>query len=379
MMEAVRIDPLVGRQHAWLNNLHTLLLVAGSLTLLAVSAWVFFGAVGIVYAAIFGGVSLFMASRVSPAMVLRMYKAMPVDRERFPAGHAILDELTTRSGLAMRPKLYVLPSNMMNAFAVGRIGDSAICLTDKLIRSLTQRELAGVMAHEITHIRNEDVRVMSIADMVSRFTSAMSTFGMISLFINLPSILLGGEASIPWFAVLLLIFAPTIGGLLQMALSRSREYDADLGAVLLTGDPDGLASALLKLEKAQSRHWEGLVLPGGRVPAPSVLRTHPLTSERIARLEALKSGGQGVEMPAPEPVQADTATARRRQGSVPSIRPRWGRGEESRYSDYASLLNANTPEPVVRSSDADCIACDKSINSPTGKPRIRVTRGGVWW
>ena len=92
----------------------------------------------------------------------------------------------------------------------------------------------------------------------------------------------------PWLAVLVLLAAPTVGGLLQMALSRTREFDADLGAAMLTGDPDGLASALQKLERVQGRRWENMFLPGGRTPDPSVLRTHPLTADRIARLKALK-------------------------------------------------------------------------------------------
>jgi heat shock protein HtpX len=90
-------------------------------------------------------------------------------------------------------------------------------------------------------------------------------------------------------AVLILILSPTIGGLLQMALSRTREFDADLGAAMLTGDPDGLASALIKLETAQRRHWEAMMLPGGRIPDPSLLRTHPPTDQRVARLMSLKA------------------------------------------------------------------------------------------
>ena len=93
--------------------------------------------------------------------------------------------------------------------------------------------------------------------------------------------------------MLVLIAAPTVGGLLQMALSRTREFDADLGAAMLTGDPDGLASALRKLERAHGKLWEGLMLPGGRIPDPSVLRTHPHTEERVARLMALKAAPGG--------------------------------------------------------------------------------------
>ena len=370
------IENLVPRRHAFLNLVQTWLLVGGSLALFVVVAFIFFGPGGIIYAAVFGGVSLLMATRISPQLVLRMYRASPVGRERFPAGHAILDELTRRAELPSRPQLYVLPSETMNAFAVGRRNDSAICLTDQLIRSLSRRELAGVMAHEISHISNEDVKVMAIADMVSRFTSLMSTFGMITLVLHLPRLLVGGASAVPWLGIALLMASPTIGAMLQMALSRTREHDADLGAVMLTGDADGLASALMKLEQAQRRHWEGMVLPGGRMPDPSLLRSHPRTEERIARLMALKGKATGRVPLAPD---IQTPVPPRRRSPVPQIRPRWGRGEESRYSDYASLIGGRSIMPVVDAEEAEIAASEQSLETPSGRPRIRVTRGGVYW
>jgi len=369
---------LAQRQHAWLNLVHTWLLVGGSLALFVACAWLFFGPGGIWYALVFGGVSLFMASRVSPTLVLRMYKAQPVSPQQFPQGHKLLDQLSERAGLNAKPKLYVLPSKLMNAFAVGRKRDSAICLTDRLIRSLTLRELAGVMAHEVAHIRAEDVRVMAIADMVSRFTSVLSTLGIFSLFINLPAILFGGAAQVPWLAVLLLIFAPTIGSLLQLALSRTREYDADLNAVLLTGDPDGLASALVKLEKAQGRHWEGMVLPGGRTPDPSILRTHPRTEDRVARLMALKD--MAVSENLPPPPRTQPVPPMRRGGSpVPQVKPKWGRQGERRYRDYASLLGSGIVQPLHPAEHGDNEPEELPRECKTRNPRPHLRGLGVYW
>lgn len=383
-MNETAISAFRQREHAALNMVHTWLLVGGSISLLAVCAWVFFGSSGIIYAAIFGGISLFMASRVSPKVVLRMYKAQLADRGMFPQGHAILDQLMERSGLEHRPGLYVVPSRMMNAFAVGRKGDAAIAMTDRLIRAMTPRELAGVMAHELAHIRNEDVKVMAIADMVSRFTSMMSTFGLFALFANLPAILFGGGAAVPWLAVGLLIGAPTIGSLLQLALSRTREFDADLGAALLTGDPDGLASALVKLEKAQERHWEGMVLPGGRDPNPSILRTHPKTEDRLERLMALKESPEVIgqiarrEVPADDIVPGQVRSELPRKASpVPRTGRKWGRSETSKYADYATLLNSealNRIELEELEKDGDL-----HVDEARDKPRIRVWRGGVWY
>lgn len=385
-MSDLALDFFEQKKHRLLNTVHTWLLVAGSLILLAVCAWVFFGSTGIVYAAIFGGISLFMASKASPQIVLRMYKARETSRNEFPVGHEILDTLVNRAGLETRPGLYVIPSKMLNAFAVGRKDNAAIAMTDSLIQSMTQRELAGILAHEMSHIKNEDVRVMAIADMVSRFTSLMSTFGSFALFANLPSVLFGIGTAVPWLAVILLMGAPTIGSMLQLALSRSREYDADLGAVMLTGDPDGLASALVKLEKMQDKNWEGMVLPGGRMPAPSVLRTHPKTEDRVERLMALKQGPEviaevaqgGVNRPDIIPIEIRQQLPKA-NSTVPKIRKKWGRGEDSRYSEYASLLNTNSPKPVIDGKNADKKASENPVNPADSKPRVRIRSGGVYW
>jgi heat shock protein HtpX len=128
---------------------------------------------------------------------------------------------------------------------------------------------------------------MTLADLVSRITHALSLVGQLLVLINLPLFLLN-EATLSWLAILLLIFAPTLSALLQLALSRTREFDADLSAVDLTGDPQGLASALIKLEQ-QGGFLERLLMPGRHDPEPSLLRTHPRTEERIQRLLSLSS------------------------------------------------------------------------------------------
>ena len=127
---------------------------------------------------------------------------------------------------------------------------------------------------------------MALADGMSRVVSLASWVGQAIFLINLPLFLVGAEV-VPWTVPLVLIFAPTLMALLQLALSRSREFDADLGAVRLTGDAEGLARALLKLERRTGRFWEEIFLPGRRIPEPSLLRTHPPTEDRIARLRTL--------------------------------------------------------------------------------------------
>jgi heat shock protein HtpX len=353
------LDLFAHRRGRLLNLVHTWLLAAGSLLLLGVTAWVFAGGPGIVYALVFGAVSMWVVRQVSPQLVLSMYKAAEVGPEEFPAGHRIVAELARRAELPAPPRLYVVPSKMMNAFAVGRREDSAIAITDALARNLTRRELAGVFAHEISHVAAEDVKVMAFADMVSRFTSLMSTIGLFSLILNLVGFLGGYDTQVPWAGVMVLLAAPTVGGLLQMALSRTREFDADLNAAALTGDPDGLASALAKLEQAQGRMWEGMMLPGNRIPDPSILRTHPRTEERVARLMALKSAGAAYGTADERP-----ATQRR-----PSLVP------QVRLGSYPPL----GIHPLHGEAAADEPAASHELNPPAGRPRIRVTRGGVWW
>ncbi|MGY6709154.1 MAG: zinc metalloprotease HtpX [Rhizobiaceae bacterium] len=363
------------RNHRALNLIHTWLLAAGSLGLLAVTAYAFAGGVGVVMALVFGGLTVALVGRVSPKMVLAMYKAEPVARNRFPEGHAIMEELARRARLPAVPKLHVVPSRMLNAFAVGRREDSAIAITDGLIRALSLRELAGVLAHEVSHIAHEDLRVMAFADMVARYTSFMSTFGILTLLLNIGFMAGGHAVQVPWLAVLILVLSPTIGGLLQLALSRTREFDADLGAAMLTGDPDGLASALVKLETAQRRHWEAMMLPGSRIPDPSLLRTHPPTDQRMARLMSLKA-------PRPDGTEP-AATARPRRPaagpSVPVIPGRIGRRRQEELRRLAEMLDRAGIRPIHDAAAGSRPAGREGLCEPERGPRLRIRRGGVWW
>jgi heat shock protein HtpX len=162
-------------------------------------------------------------------------------------------------------------------------------VTEGLLRRLSLRELTGVLGHEISHITSHDLTVMSLADVMTRFTQVLSYLALFLAIFNLPALLLG-DSDVSFSALLLLYLAPTIGSLLQLSLNRAREFDADLAGASLTGDPAGLASALKRIERLQGTFWEDMMLPvpGRRIPVPSVLRTHPLTEERIERLSALE-------------------------------------------------------------------------------------------
>ena len=269
------------------NLLHTAILVIGMAGLAGVCAWLIWGGVGLVWAAAAVGFALLFTPTVPPRVLLRLYRARPLDGTGFPDGVALVAGLSRRAGLARQPGLYYLPSATLNAFTVGRPGDCAIAVSDGMLRALDFRELAGVLAHEVSHVANHDLRTMAVADAMSRVTGLLSYFGMVLLILNLP-LVLAGAVTMPWPVVGLLIFAPTLMSLLQLALSRAREFDADLDAARLTGDPAGLARALAKIEHRQGRFWEEILLPGRRMPEPSLLRTHPPTEERVRRLLELK-------------------------------------------------------------------------------------------
>jgi heat shock protein HtpX len=231
-------------------------------------------------------VGMLLAPSAPPHLLLAAYGARRLDAASFPAGAALLAALAARAGLPRPPELWYVPSRLPNAFALGRPDSSAICVTDGLLRLLDPRELTGVLAHEVAHIAHRDLWIMALADAMSRVVSGASLAGQVLLLLNLP-LLLAGMAVVPWSVVLLLVFSPTLMALLQLALSRSREFDADLGAARLTGDPEALISALRKLERRTGRFWEEILLPGRRIPEPSLLRTHPPTEARIARLREL--------------------------------------------------------------------------------------------
>jgi len=270
-------------QHKTRNALHSLLMILLMGGLCAWLAWFIGGLPLAIYSA---AIILFlyrMNPVASPDLAMRLFRARPLAPDEAPALVQLVEELSRRAGMPRPPRLYYLPSDVMNAFTAGNPGEAAIALSDGLLRRLDWRELSGVLAHELMHVVNQDTRLMAFADLTSRLTGFLSLTGQVLLLINLPLLILG-ETTLPWIPILLLIAAPTLSTLVQLALSRSREYEADLGAVAITGDPLGLASALGKLESMHQTLLGRLLHPLPRIPDPSMLRTHPPTEERVRRL-----------------------------------------------------------------------------------------------
>ncbi|MGT5401679.1 zinc metalloprotease HtpX [Escherichia coli] len=305
----------VGARHRWLNRLQTALLVLTLPGIAAVAGSLLLGDGGLWLALAAAGFTLLLEPAAASGLTLRLYGARPLYPDEAPDLWAVLRELAARAGLPAVPVPHYVPSGVVNAFATGSKHHAAIALTDGLLRSLTPRELTGVLGHEIAHIANEDLRVMGLADSISRLTHLLALLGQLAIVLSLPALLLG-VAEVNWPALLLLTVAPQLALLAQLGLSRVREFDADRLAAELTGDPHGLASALAKIERV-SRSWRAWLLPGWGNPEPSWLRTHPATAERIERLLEL----------APPPAMPPFPSAR----FVPEVTvsprpPRWRTG-----------------------------------------------------
>jgi len=296
MTSANTIDTIVWLQHAWRNRVQSFFLLAVMAGFIALLGWLLWGRDGLFVLVWVGVIAVLVNPVMSPWLVMRMYGARRLEHAEAPVLWHAISELTARAGLESRPELFYVPSRLLNAFSVGTRGQSAIAVTDGLLRQLELDELIGVLAHEVSHIRSNDLWVMGLADMFSRATSLLSLLGQFLLLLNLPLILFS-QVTISWWAILLLIFAPNLSALTQLALSRTREFDADLNAARLTGDPDGLAHALARIERVQGGWLERVFLPGRRIPAPSLLRTHPEPEERIERLMALKLELEGATRP----------------------------------------------------------------------------------
>ncbi len=256
--------------------------VLGLTGFLMLGFWGFIGALGLLA---FG---VLFSRKASVAVILRMYKASPINYQQAPQLVDLFDELCRRAGLQEAPHLFYIPSRLPNAFAVGTGESASVAVTDGLLRMMNSRELAGVLAHEIAHVVNGDIRVMTTADAITRATSMISRMGLFAMMFSFGGMVFGSSTLNFLLGGLMMFFAPTIVIMLQLAVARTREFNADLGSAELTNDPAGLASALSKLERPKPKGILGRILnPGMRRKEPSMLRTHPPTEERVKRLMEL--------------------------------------------------------------------------------------------
>ncbi len=271
------------KSRKWLNFIHSFLILAGMALILCVLGWLVAGKAGIFWSLFIGLIVMIITSGIPPQAVLNMHNARRLGFDQTPKLYQIINQLSKRAGLSFSPKLFYIPSRGINAFSVGQRENAAIALTDGMLRSLNYREILGVLAHEISHIRNNDIWIMNLAEAAGKVTSLLSLTGQLLLLINLPLILME-EYHISWWIIAVLIFAPTLSTVMQLALSRTREFEADMDAAMLTNDPVGLAQALHKLENPPVSWLDKVVGRKRKSRVPSILLTHPRTEDRIERL-----------------------------------------------------------------------------------------------
>jgi heat shock protein HtpX len=274
------------------NSLKTFVLLAGLLSLCLLAGQVFGGSGGLLIGGSIGFIMAFVSFWFSDSMVLRGYKARVITAEQAPELYAIVDELRQRAGLPM-PRVAIVPSPQPNAFATGRSYKKAVvAVTEGLLRSLPKDELAGVIAHELAHIKNRDMLISTVAA------------GIAAMLSNLPYLLMftGGrrdEGGHPFAQIAIAILGPIAAMIMQFAISRQREFIADRTGAEILGQAKPLAQALTRLD-AMARQIPMEVAPafaplaqvnplrgGGMM---KLFSTHPATEDRVRALLALDAG-----------------------------------------------------------------------------------------
>ena len=272
-----------------MNNLKTALMLTVLTVLLVWVGGALGGGSGALFAFVFALAMNLGSYWWSDRIVLRMYRAHPVTADQAPELVGMVADLAQRAELPT-PSVYVIPSPALNAFATGRNPKhAAVAVTDGLLQRLDPAELRGVIAHELSHVKHRDILIGSIVAVIA---GALSLLQWVAIFGGYGRGSQGGGAG----ALLALVAALIAAPLIQFAISRSREFEADAGSARITGDPSGLIAALRKLELGSQRVPLGgsqatahmfIVNPLHGGAAARLFRTHPSTEDRIERLSAL--------------------------------------------------------------------------------------------
>jgi heat shock protein HtpX len=282
------------------NNLKTAFLLTLMTVFVVMIGQALGGRNGAIMALVLAGAMNFFSYFYSDKIAIFSAGAQPVSREELPRVYQIVERLTAKANLPM-PKIFVIPTQSPNAFATGRNPEHAsVAVTAGILDLLTDDELEGVLAHELGHVRNRDILISSIA---ATFAGAVTILARMAGY---AAIFGGGGRDRdrdggPLAAIAMMILAPIAALLIQMAVSRSREYQADATGAHFTGNPAALASALRKIESYASRipmqvspsqaHMYIIQPLIGGISFGSLFSTHPPTAERIARLMGMRAGG----------------------------------------------------------------------------------------
>lgn len=276
------------------NWLKTSILMAAIMALFGIIGGLIGGGSGMLLALLFGGAMNVFAYWFSDQMVLKMYNARAVDESSAPQFYNMVRELAQRAGLPM-PRVYLIDEAQPNAFATGRNPEhAAVAATTGILQLLSAREIRGVMAHELAHVRHRDILISTISATMAGAISALANFAV--LFGGRDA---EGRPANPLAGIAVALLAPLAASLIQMAISRAREFEADRGGAEISGDPHALADALAKIEayargiplataEAHPETAQMMImnpLAGGGLD--NLFSTHPKTAERVARLRGM--------------------------------------------------------------------------------------------
>ena len=280
------------------NLMKTAVLMAAITALFMLLGRMLGGQTGMVIALLVALGMNFFSYWFSDKIVLKMYKAREVDDSTAPQFVAMVRELATNAGIPM-PKVYLIDEDAPNAFATGRNPDNAaVAATTGIIRVLSARELRGVMAHELAHVKHRDILISTVSATMAGAIGMLANFAM--MFGGRGG---DGQRSNPIASIAVALLAPLAASLIQMAISRAREFEADRGGAEISGDPAALASALDKIHRfaqglpmeAAERHPETaqmmIMNPLSAGGLRGLISTHPPTEERVAALMAMAQAG----------------------------------------------------------------------------------------
>ncbi len=281
------------------NLMKTAVLMAAITGLFMALGSVLGGSQGMMIALVIAVGMNFFSYWFSDKLVLKMYNAQQVDESSAPQFYRMVQELAQRAQLPM-PKVYLINEDAPNAFATGRNPEhAAVAATTGILRVLSERELRGVMAHELAHVRHRDILISTVSATMAGAISMLANFAMFFGGRNSD-----GRSTNPIVGILVMLLAPVAAGLIQMAISRAREFEADRGGAEISGDPQALASALQKIHQAAQgiplapaeRHPETaqmmIVNPLSAGGLRGLFSTHPPMEERVQRLLAMAPGAR---------------------------------------------------------------------------------------
>ncbi len=268
------------------DSLTFLFMMSGMILILGAIGYTVAGVAGVLVASLVTLSGFFITSGLKIEQILKRKQVQMLHLWEGRRIHEMVEKLAQKAGLNKLPALFIDFSPEVNAYTLEDRDKAAIVLSRGLLNNLNPRELNGVLAHEIAHLKNNDIRLMVFTEQIRRLTGYMAFFGQVLFLFNLPLLLLNMSV-IPWLPILLLMVAPMISHLFHYALSRNREFRADLDAVALSNDTIGLANALRKISR-QMGFWQRLYAPYMK-NIPEILRTHPNTHARIERLGEIKA------------------------------------------------------------------------------------------